>query len=202
MRVTMAQINPTVGDLEGNFRLIARAVAQASQDSSDLVVFPELAITGYPPQDLLERPWFVEQAQGCLQKVLSLSEQHEGLGILIGTPTKAAEAGKSLYNSAVLLYRGAILAERHKSLLPSYDVFDETRYFAPARHNSPVPFKGWRLGISICEDAWNDPAFWPAQPPLPLRSHTGIGRGRSHCAHQPLRFTLSCRQGKAALPAD
>ena len=65
----------------------------------------------------------------------------------------------------MLLYRGAILAERHKSLLPSYDVFDETRYFAPARHNSPVPFKGWRLGISICEDAWNDPAFWPAQPP-------------------------------------
>lgn len=178
MRVTMAQINPTVGDLEGNFRLIARAVARASQDSSDLVIFPELAITGYPPQDLLERSWFVEQTQGYLQKVLSLSERHEGLGILIGTPTRSEQAGKSLYNSAVLLYRGAVLAECHKSLLPSYDVFDETRYFAPAQHNSPVDFKGQRLGINICEDAWNDPAFWPAHLPYgsdPIRGLAEAG---------------------------
>jgi NAD+ synthase (glutamine-hydrolysing) len=168
MRVTIAQINPTVGDLEGNFRIIEKAVARAGLDSSDLVVFPELTTIGYPPQDLLERPWFVEQTQRYLEKVVALSERYDGLGILIGTPTFSAEAGKSLHNSAVLIYRGAVLAERHKSLLPSYDVFDETRYFEPAVHNLPVNFKDQRLGINICEDAWNDPAFWPAQ--LPYRS--------------------------------
>lgn len=167
MRVTIAQINPTVGDLEGNFRLIRQAVDKAGRDNSDLVVFPELATIGYPPQDLLERSWFVEQSQRCLDEIVSLSEPYAGLGILIGTPTFSQEAGKSLHNSAVLIYRGEVLAQRHKSLLPSYDVFDETRYFEPATHNLPVNFKGQRLGINICEDAWNDPAFWPT--PLPYR---------------------------------
>ena len=138
----------------------------------------------------------MEQTQGYLQKVLSLSERHEGLGILIGTPTKAAEAGKSLYNSAVLLYRGAILAERHKSLLPSYDVFDETRYFAPARHNSPVPFKGWRLGISICEDAWNDPLAGSTYRYDPIQDWPRPGH---QLINLPLHF-MPAR--KAALPAD
>lgn len=164
----MAQINPTVGDLEGNFQVITQAIARAHQDQSDLIVFPELAIIGYPPQDLMERSWFVEDTRRYLDQVVACSERYAGLGILIGVPTNSPEPGKALYNSAVLIYHGDILAERHKSLLPSYDVFDETRYFEPALHNLPVNFKGERLGINICEDAWNDLDFWPSR--LPYRS--------------------------------
>lgn len=167
MKITMAQLNPIVGDLAGNYTKIKQAIIQGHNDHSDLVVFPELATTGYPPQDLLERSWFVEQSQRLLRKIVALSANIDGMGILVGTPTYSHAFGKNLYNSAVLIYQGSIVAERHKSLLPTYDVFDETRYFEPAAHNLPVNFKGQRLGLNICEDAWNDPAFWPG--PVPYR---------------------------------
>lgn len=165
MRITIAQINPVVGDLIGNYAKIEEAVYRAAAESSDLVIFPELATTGYPPQDLLEKKWFLAANEQLVGSITDLSAAVPSVGILIGTPTASKQPGKGLHNSAVLIYQGKILAERHKSLLPAYDVFDETRYFDPAVLNLPVPFKDEMLGINICEDAWNDPEFWSGQAP-------------------------------------
>ena len=158
----MAQLNPVVGDLTGNASTIASTYEAAAKAGSDLVVFSELFLTGYPPWDLLERPWFVEKAGAAVQKLVRLTEDHPDTGLLFGAPRPALTGeGKPLYNSAVLAHRGRILLEQHKSLLPTYDVFDETRYFAPAPEILTVAFKGEVLGITICEDAWTDPELWP-----------------------------------------
>ena len=158
MKVTIAQMNPTVGDIKGNMKKMEDVL---SKTSSDLIVFPELYITGYPPRDLLERREFIKKVQKANHEVTLLSEKYPERGILFGTvlPNKN-EYGKGLYNSAVLVYNGKILIEEHKSLLPTYDVFDEARYFDPSSEISTVSFKNEILGISICEDAWNDPDLW------------------------------------------
>jgi NAD+ synthase (glutamine-hydrolysing) len=162
MRVTMAQLNPTVGDLDGNVGKVAETLDACAGDGPDLVVFPELFLVGYPPRDLLERRWFIEQSQEAIRNIQKISLKHKKTGILLGTaiPT-GARTGKGLYNSALLIHKGQIIFRQHKSLLPTYDVFDETRYFDPAPEIQTVPFKGEVLGISICEDAWNDPELWP-----------------------------------------
>ncbi len=160
MKISIAQLNPTVGDIEGNMKKMADALEQGSRESSDLVVLPELFLSGYPPRDLLERSWFIEQNQQALQKMLNISAAFPSTGILFGVPLESTNPGRGLYNSAVLIYRGEILASQHKSLLPIYDVFDEARYFDPAPEIHTVVFKGETLGISICEDAWNDPELW------------------------------------------
>lgn len=161
MRVALCQLNPTVGDFEGNLALMERALTDVSAKSPDLAVFPELFLTGYPPQDLLDRPWFVDRAELALASVAALSRKHPGTAVLTGTVTRSScRAGKGLHNSAVLLNDGEVLATTHKSLLPTYDVFDEARYFDAAPEVHPVPFGGELLGISICEDAWNDPSLW------------------------------------------
>jgi len=158
MKVTIAQMNPTVGDIKGNMKKMEDVL---SKTSSDLIVFPELYITGYPPRDLLERREFIKKVQKANHEVTLLSKKYPERGILFGTvlPNKN-EYGKGLYNSAVLVYNGKILIEEHKSLLPTYDVFDEARYFDPSSEISTVSFKNEILGISICEDAWNDPDLW------------------------------------------
>jgi len=158
MKVTIAQMNPTVGDIKGNMKKMEDVL---SKTSSDLIIFPELYITGYPPRDLLERREFIKKVQKANHEVTLLSEKYPERGILFGTvlPNKN-EYGKGLYNSAVLVYNGKILIEEHKSLLPTYDVFDEARYFDPSSEISTVSFKNEILGISICEDAWNDPDLW------------------------------------------
>ncbi|HEX9916836.1 MAG TPA: NAD+ synthase [candidate division Zixibacteria bacterium] len=162
MKITLAQINPTVGDLEGNLKKMISILFSAKKDQSDLVVFPELCLSGYPPKDFLERDWFVQKAQKTLEKLLKVSTDYPTLGILLGTVLPTGKGiGKGLYNSAVLIYQGKILTTQHKSLLPTYDVFDENRYFAPASEIHTVEFKDQTLGISICEDAWNDPELWP-----------------------------------------
>jgi len=162
MKITIAQMNPTVGDIQGNFSKIEQGLLQATKDMADLIVFPELFITGYPPKDLLERRWFLDQIQNVLDDTVSLSKRTRGTGILLGFPAKGDSCtGKKLHNSAVLIFDGKILFTQHKSLLPTYDVFDEARYFDQAPEVKLVSFKGERLGISICEDAWNDPVFWP-----------------------------------------
>jgi NAD+ synthase (glutamine-hydrolysing) len=121
----------------------------------DLAVFPELFIPGYPPQDLLERAWFVEKTARALDDLLDISLRHPDIGILVGTISKSEQSvGKGLHNSAVLARCGKILATTHKSLLPTYDVFDEARYFDPAEETHVVPFGGEVLGVSVCEDAW------------------------------------------------
>jgi NAD+ synthase (glutamine-hydrolysing) len=161
MRVSIAQLNPVVGDIEGNIKKMVDTLYLCGKDSTDLIVFPELVITGYPPRDLLERPWFIERSQKAIGELVGVSKEYPQTGIILGAPLPTEkDAGRGLYNSALLIHGGKILLRQHKSLLPTYDVFDEARYFDPGSDNQVVPFKGESLGISICEDAWNDPELW------------------------------------------
>ncbi|NIN01135.1 MAG: NAD+ synthase, partial [candidate division Zixibacteria bacterium] len=161
MKVVLAQLNPIVGDIKGNVKMIFNTLSRCRKDSPDLVVFPELFTTGYPPRDLLERPWFIQRAQEAIDEIVNISQNHPETGILFGAPLPTKkDTGRGLYNSALLVYRGETILTQHKSLLPTYDVFDEARYFDPGPESQTVPFKGEKLGISICEDAWNDPELW------------------------------------------
>jgi len=162
MKVTMAQLNPIVGDINGNQLKIMNTLFQCSEAGSDLVIFPELFLVGYPPKDLLERLWFIKKVQQAIQELIQISAKYPKTGMLFGAPLPTGKhEGKGLYNSAVLIHWGQMIAAQHKSLLPTYDVFDEMRYFDPAPEINTVAFKGETLGISICEDAWNDPELWP-----------------------------------------
>lgn len=162
MKIAIAQCNPTVGDTDGNVRILEETLAACAGQSPDLVVFPELFLTGYPPRDLLEWEWFLGRVDRALDRVVALSTAYPETGILLGAPVRTgAKTGKGLYNAAILLQNGRILFTQAKSLLPTYDVFDEGRYFDPARRVDVVPFKDHVLGISVCEDAWNDPELWP-----------------------------------------
>jgi NAD+ synthase (glutamine-hydrolysing) len=161
MRITIAQVNPTVGDTKGNLTIIINTLSQFSKQS-DLIVFPELCLVGYPPRDLLEKNQFIEEARMAFQKLMNVSTQYAQTGILLGAPTQTGKiTGKGLYNSALLVRNGKLLFKQHKFLLPAYDVFDETRYFEQAPEIQTISFNGKVLGISICEDAWNDPQLWP-----------------------------------------
>ncbi|MFH1879143.1 MAG: NAD+ synthase [Candidatus Omnitrophota bacterium] len=160
MKITMAQLDPVVGDIEGNIKK-AEYVFDRWGKSSDLVVFPELFVTGYPPKDLLEKPGFIAKAAAGLEKLTECSRSYPGLGILTGIPLlRAGMPEKGLYNSAVLISEGRLTGRVDKTLLPTYDVFDEKRYFTPADETGPIDFKGRKLGVSICEDMWNDSDLW------------------------------------------
>ena len=161
MKITLAQLNPTVGDIRGNLAKVTQTLSQSSKDSPDLVVFPELFLVGYPPRDLLERPSFVARTEEAIRELLEVSQKYPQTGIIVGAPQLGLlSTGKGLHNSALLIHQGQLLFTQHKSLLPTYDVFDEPRYFDPAADDPVVKFKDRTLGISICEDAWNDPALW------------------------------------------
>ncbi|MCG6945202.1 MAG: NAD+ synthase [Deltaproteobacteria bacterium] len=161
MKITLAQLNPTVGDICGNVAKVTQTLSQCRKDSPDLVVFPELFLVGYPPRDLLERPSFIARTNEAIRELSEVSQKYPHTGIIVGAPQPGQQStGKGLHNSALLLYQGRILFTQHKSLLPTYDVFDEPRYFDPATEDPVVQFKDKILGISICEDAWNDPALW------------------------------------------
>ena len=160
MKIALAQINPTVGDFTGNLERIIAASRQAAAQGARLTVFSELAICGYPPADFLEKPSFLER---CRTAVDELAAATAGLStaVLAGVALPAGPfTGKPAVNAAVLLDRGHLLLEQHKRLLPFYDVFDEQRYFAPAKSQQVVELDGVRLAITICEDAWNDKNFW------------------------------------------
>ncbi|MFO7918453.1 MAG: NAD+ synthase [Anaerolineae bacterium] len=166
MRVAMAQLNPLVGDIRGNGERIAQTMRRYRQEAPDLMIFPEFFLTGYPPRDLLERDWFISRVLQGVEKIEELSLDYPDTGILFGAPIPTnLKTGKPLYNAAILAHCGEIVATSPKSLLPSYDVFDEVRYFEPASEITPVPFKGEILGIHVCEDAWADPAFWGERIP-------------------------------------
>jgi NAD+ synthase (glutamine-hydrolysing) len=162
MKVTLAQLNPTVGDIQGNLAKVEQTLSLCRKDSPDLVIFPELFLVGYPPRDLLERPSFIAMVQQAVEKLLEVSENYDQTGIIIGAPQPSRQRrGKDLHNCALLIYQGKLVFSQTKSLLPTYDVFDEPRYFEPGTEDPLVRFKDNILGISVCEDAWNDPALWP-----------------------------------------
>jgi NAD+ synthase (glutamine-hydrolysing) len=165
MLVTLAQINPTIGDFRGNLQKIQTVLQKAGADGAHLLVLPELFLTGYPPRDLLERQWFIDQTQAAIQEVVALSGRYPEVGIVLGAPQPNPQpTGKGLFNSALLIHAGKVLFQQNKSLLPTYDVFDEARYFEPASTIATVPFGGEVLGITICEDAWTDPHQWLRMP--------------------------------------
>jgi NAD+ synthase (glutamine-hydrolysing) len=160
MKIALAQINPTVGDFTGNARLILDSTARAAEQSADLVIFPELAICGYPPADLLEKSAFLARARQTLDELAAATKT--GPAILCGTALAAeSSSGKRVRNVAALLSGGKVSFLQQKMLLPFYDVFDEQRYFEPAAQQSLAILNGQPLAITICEDAWNDKGFWP-----------------------------------------
>jgi NAD+ synthase/NAD+ synthase (glutamine-hydrolysing) len=159
LRIALLQINPTAGDIPGNASLIIRGVRQAQFAGADLVVTPELSLMGYLPRDLLMSRGFVARSGQMLQQVAA--ELSGGPPVLVGTAMpNPAEMGRPLFNTAVLLHKGVVGRVFRKTLLPTYDVFDEDRYFEPAKEPQILEWNGWRLGISICEDLWNDRDFW------------------------------------------
>jgi len=163
VKIALGQINPTVGDFDGNRRLVLEALAAAEARGAALAIFPELALSGYPPKDLLERPAFIEAARASLEALVA-ARAGGTTAALVGFPERGETAeGRGLYNSAALIDGGRVAHIVRKSLLPTYDVFDERRYFDPATEVAPVSFRGRSLGISICEDIWNDADFWPAR---------------------------------------
>ncbi len=158
MKIALAQINTVVGDLQGNEARIQAAYQRGVREGVDLVVLPELAVAGYPPRDLLLRPDFVEQNLAVVDRLAAATCT---TGLLAGyVGRNATRPGRETTNAAALMQHGRILATRTKTLLPTYDVFDEDRYFEPATENLPVEFSGHRIGVTICEDIWNDEDFW------------------------------------------
>jgi len=153
MKIFLAQQNYHIGNFEANTAKIIAAVREAKEQGGDLVVFSELAVCGYPPRDFLEFNDFVQQ---CLHAVDAIAAEADTIGVIVGAPSVNADPlGKDLYNSAYLLYNGRVEAVVNKTLLPTYDIFDEYRYFEPASNWSVVEFKGKKLAITVCEDIWN-----------------------------------------------
>ena len=164
MRIALAQINPTVGDFSGNLRKIAEFVERAAAQNAALVMFPELATCGYPPADLLEKDSFVQRAEESLAAIAELTRGAGRPAVLCGSPMRCdGVSGKHVRNVAALMEDGEIKFVQQKMLLPFYDVFDEQRYFEPAKQQSLTVVKGQAVAITICEDAWNDKMFWPRQ---------------------------------------
>lgn len=158
MKVALAQVNTTVGDLSGNEAKILEAYRRGVEAGAEVVVFPELAITGYPPRDLLQRSGFIRDNLAVLDRLAAATR---GTGMLVGyVGLNEARPGREATNAVALLQGGKVLATRTKILLPTYDVFDEDRYFEAARENAVVEFNGRKIGLTICEDVWNDEDFW------------------------------------------
>lgn len=153
MKISIAQQNYHIGNFEGNLAKMLDAVRQAEKEGSDLVLFPEMATCGYPARDFLEFDDFIKQSDQCVE---TLREASANIAIVVGTPRKnPVLEGKDLYNSAFFLYEKKVVAIADKALLPTYDVFDEYRYFEPAKEFKTVMFKGKRIAVTVCEDIWN-----------------------------------------------
>ncbi|MBW1840657.1 MAG: NAD+ synthase [Deltaproteobacteria bacterium] len=167
MKIAVAQINPIIGDFDHNAGRIKHFAGQAASDGCDLIVFSELAVSGYPPLDFLEKADFVEANFACLDNLLT---SIRGIGVICGCIERnPVGKGKPLFNSAVLFEDGKILHKVRKRLLPTYDVFDESRYFEPGLESASYPYKGHNIGLTVCEDGWNDPdifkkSIYPIDP--------------------------------------
>ena len=158
MKIALGQINPTVGDFSGNAAKIIQFALKARSAGAGLILFPELSVCGYPPRDLVERPPFVERNHSTVERIAA---ETQGIAVICGLVTAAeAATGKKVMNSAALLREGRIDFIQSKMLLPTYDVFDEMRNFAPAKSQQLFDFCGKQMALTICEDAWNDKRFW------------------------------------------
>lgn len=206
MKVALAQINTTVGDLAGNEAKILEAYGRAVAAKVDLVIFPELTITGYPPRDLLLKKNFVAQNLEILERLAKASGTTAMLLGYVGE--NKVRPGKPVTNCAAVLQNGRILATRVKSLLPTYDVFDEDRYFEPAERNEPLPFGDTKLGLTVCEDIWNDEDFWPDRryrrnPPIELalagaKILFNVSASPWHIGKNKIRFDMLSRLARKA----
>jgi NAD+ synthase/NAD+ synthase (glutamine-hydrolysing) len=160
MKVALAQTNSTVGDLCGNTRRMLAYARRAAEAGANVVVFPELSLTGYPPRDLLEKESFLDRTEQHLER-LAVDSAPLNVAIICGTVTRTGSpAGHPIYNSAAVLKEGRVAFRQHKMLLPTYDVFDEARYFEPATKQSPLALGKAVSALTICEDAWNDKQYW------------------------------------------
>ncbi len=158
MKIALCQMNPIIGNLDYNKEKIINGYKRGVKSGADLVIFPELALVGYPPLDLVEKEEFRKAVQKKIEELASLSEK---TGMLFGAITEDDDLiGTNVHNSAVLCYNGKVQFVQPKSLIPNYDVFDEMRYFEPADEVNVHKFKGEKLGISVCEDIWNDADYW------------------------------------------
>jgi NAD+ synthase (glutamine-hydrolysing) len=157
MKITLAQLNYHIGNFARNKELICNAILKAKQEKSDLIIFSELSVPGYPPLDLLDRFDFIEK---CNETVKEIAGKCTGIAAIVGSPViNNNKEGKKLFNSALLLSEGQIVFSAQKSLLPTYDIFDEYRYFEPGKKFSVFTFKGLKLAITICEDLWDEQPF-------------------------------------------
>lgn len=156
MKVAIAQISPVVGDFAGNLKQLERAYSQAIESGADLLLTPELGVCGYPPHDLLERPEFFERSAQALERLAALT-RGKACALVAGLLVPSSEArGRAAQNAACVFWDGQEALRQAKSLLPTYDVFDEARYFEPATQNQiwTHPKTGKKVGIAICEDLW------------------------------------------------
>jgi NAD+ synthase (glutamine-hydrolysing) len=157
MKITLAQLNYHIGNFEKNKELIMNAINRAKDEMSDLVVFSELCVSGYPPLDLLDRADFIEK---CENSVAEIADHCRGIAAIVGSPVfNRNREGKKLFNSALLLSEGKIIYSANKALLPTYDIFDEYRYFEPEREFGVCKFKGLKMALTICEDLWDEQPF-------------------------------------------
>jgi NAD+ synthase (glutamine-hydrolysing) len=153
MKIALAQLNFRIGDFDYNTQKIKDHIEKARQKEAHLIVFSELSVAGYPPQDFLDFDDFIEK---CWQSVLEIARECKGIAAIVGCPTRnPGKKGKRLYNSAVVLSEGKVLAVVNKTLLPTYDVFDEYRYFEPNRVFNVVDLPFGKIALTICEDLWN-----------------------------------------------
>jgi NAD+ synthase (glutamine-hydrolysing) len=177
LRAAAAQVDTVVGDFEGNAKLVREATGRARAQGARLVAFPELTLTGYPPRDFLELASFVDRSEGALRELAAPAEWSRGLAVVVGFAERHGGEGAGVHNAAAVLQDGRVTVAR-KLLLPTYDVFDEGRYFDPGQAPTVVTVDGVRLGVTICEDVWNDKSFWPRpryrEDPLEELSRTGI----------------------------
>jgi NAD+ synthase (glutamine-hydrolysing) len=157
MKISIAQLNYKIGDFAGNKNLICQAIRKAKAEGSDLVIFSELCITGYPPLDLLDRVDFIEKCDDTVNEIAAICT---GVTAIVGSPTfNTDREGKKLYNSALVLSEGKIIFKTNKALLPTYDIFDEYRYFEPEKNFSIFTIKGIKIALTICEDLWDEQPF-------------------------------------------
>src|SRR5579864_1511184 len=215
MKVALAQINTTVGDFAGNEEKILSAYRRGVEAGAQIVLCPELSLTGYPPRDLLLKKTFVARNLDVLNRLAAASGK---TALMVGYVGKnEVQPGREVTNSVALLQNGKIVTTRVKTLLPTYDVFDEDRYFEPATENLPADFGGEKIGLTICEDIWNDEDFWTVRryqhnPPVELAeagakiifnisaSPWSLGKNKTRfdmlrsIAHKTARSVVFCNQ--------